>query len=286
MRRLYIISAIVIVLSAMTAAGQGWRGIVPLHSTRADVERLIGSPTESNGLTYSLKTEQVTIYYSTSRCIKGWPHGWDVSPDVVIKIDAYQKMKLKVDQSGIDLRSFTKSENVRLGVFDYTDKNSGVSIGVKADGEVEVVQYYPSIKDDYLLCPDAVARKREVESGESAYLRPYLHYFDVSPKEELVRLEFFAEKWGRDSPQSNIYIIGYGGPEACPDEGTNRARRARDLLIQRFKIPSTRITAVHGGGNLAVWVELFVVPPGSPRPLSNPDFVPTFGKLKNCAPAP
>jgi len=268
----------------MPAVGQGWRGIEPLHSTRADVERLIGSPTESNGLTYSLKTEQVTIYYSTHRCINGWPHGWDVSPDVVIKIDAYQKMKLKVDQLGVDLRSYTKSENPQLGGSDYTDKNSGVSIGVKADGDVEVVQYYPSIKDDYLLCPDATARKREIESGESAYLRPYLSYFDVSLKEEMIRLEFFAEKWERDSPQSNVYIIGYGGREACPDEGLNRARRARDFLIQRFKIPSARITAVDGGSNLAVWVELFIVPPGGPRPLSNPDSVPTSEKLRNCAP--
>jgi len=247
---------VVILVSAITALAQGWRGIVPLHSTRSDVERLVGSPTESNGLTYSLKTEQVTIYYSTSRCIKGWPYGWDVAPDVVIGITAFQKMKLKVDQLGIDLTSYTKSENAETGRSGYTDKNAGVSIGLKPDGDIDVIEYGPSAKDDYLLCPDAAARKREIERGESAHLRPSLYYFDLSPKEEMVRLEFFAEKWERDSPQSNIYVIGYGGREACPDEGINRAKRARDLLIKLLRIPSERIVALDGGRNLAVWVEL------------------------------
>src|SRR5688572_31602729 len=45
---------------------QGWRGIVPLHSTREDVERLVGPPM-SNGITYDLRNERVTIGYSEDR---------------------------------------------------------------------------------------------------------------------------------------------------------------------------------------------------------------------------
>jgi hypothetical protein len=44
-----------------TSQAQGWRGIVPLHSTRQDVEKIIGQPTESNGITYDLQSERVSI---------------------------------------------------------------------------------------------------------------------------------------------------------------------------------------------------------------------------------
>ena len=52
---------------------QGWRGIVPLHSTRADVERLVGSPMTPNGITYDLKNERVNVVYSDGGCAKGQP---------------------------------------------------------------------------------------------------------------------------------------------------------------------------------------------------------------------
>jgi hypothetical protein len=44
-----------------TAFAQGWRGIGPLHSTRADVERLLGPPKQSHRSfsSYETKTEEV-----------------------------------------------------------------------------------------------------------------------------------------------------------------------------------------------------------------------------------
>lgn len=39
---------------------KGWHGVVPLHSTRAEVERLLGAPKESRGVasTYETKEEK------------------------------------------------------------------------------------------------------------------------------------------------------------------------------------------------------------------------------------
>lgn len=267
---------------ATVCYAQGWRGIVPLHSTREDVERLIGRPTESNGITYDLKTERVSIFYSDSACVKGWPYGWNVKRGVVVDILVYLQTRVTLAQLGIDLKNYTKTTNVQMGGADYTNKNDGISIGVKDNEEVEVIQYRPSAKDKSLLCPDAAAREREIERGESASLRPVLYYYDVSPKEEAVRLEVFRDQLKKYPPQSKIYIIGYGGREACPDEGINRAKRARNYLVRSLRVPSTRITVMDGGRNSAVWVELFVVPPGGPRPLSEPDIHPQSAKIKNC----
>jgi len=57
--------AIVGLLSiSSTGYAQGWRGIVPLHSTRKDVERLIGGPMQPGGMTYDLEEGRVNVTYS------------------------------------------------------------------------------------------------------------------------------------------------------------------------------------------------------------------------------
>ena len=53
---------------------KGWRGIVPLHSTRADVEQLLGPPDRKGNkpvVSYDLEKEQVTIIYSREPCSTG-----------------------------------------------------------------------------------------------------------------------------------------------------------------------------------------------------------------------
>jgi hypothetical protein len=281
--RRFICGLVLIPVSAGIALGQGWRGIVPLHSTRADVERLIGAPTESNGITYDLKTERVSIYYSSSACVKGWPHGWNVPPGVVINIVVFPQVKLTLAQLGINVTGFAKSTNARIGITDYTNEHDGVSIGVRANGDVEVIQYQPSAKDKGLLCPDALAREREIKTGAASNLAPLLYYFDVTPKEEAVRLEFFADQLKKYPPESMVYIIGYGGRDACANEGINRANRARAYLLQRpQQVAGRRIITVDGGRNSSVWVELYIVPTGGPRPLSTPDIHPELAKNKNC----
>lgn len=48
---------------------KGWRGIVPLHSTRADVIRLLGPPNLDGDL-YDLDNKTVHIEYSDGPCEK------------------------------------------------------------------------------------------------------------------------------------------------------------------------------------------------------------------------
>jgi hypothetical protein len=263
--------------------GQGWRGIIPLHSTRDDVERVIGRPTEANGITYDLKTERVSIFYSGRPCVKGWPYGWNVPRDVVIKIVIYPKTRLTLDQLGIDMKNYIKTRNAQLGGTDYTNKDAGTSVGLKENGEVEVIQHEPSANDKNLLCPDAAEREREIESGQSAYITPILYYFDVSPKEESVRLEFFADQLKKYPLKSKIYIIGYASAEECANKGGIRADRVKEHLIKKLRVDGRRIDTIDGGRNSAVWIELYVIRPGDPRPLSTPDINPTLANNENCS---
>jgi hypothetical protein len=272
-------------VDASACYGQGWRGIVPLRSTRQDVERAIGRPTESNGITYNLKDERVSIFYSSSPCVTGWPYGWNVAPDVVTKIVVYPQVKVTVAELGINTIDYTRTQNSRLGGVDYTNKEIGISIGVNNNGDVDVVQYEPSLKDKgLLLCPDAALRQQEIESGQSAYIVPITHYSNLSRKEEATRMGFFAEQVKKYPVNSKIYIIGYADPKECEDEATNRINRVKNRLASHLRIDPDRIDTINGGRKNAVWTELYVVRPGGPRPLATPEISPASVTRVNCTP--
>lgn len=104
MRR-YLLGIIAILLAfclPTIAQAKAWRGIVPLHSTRADVERLLGEPATSSLVAkcrcfYDLGDETVTILYANGLgCAEpeerdGRVGGWNLPRDTVIEIDLYFK---------------------------------------------------------------------------------------------------------------------------------------------------------------------------------------------------
>src|SRR5258705_2334459 len=75
------------------ANAKEWRKIVPLQSTRADVERLLGPAEQPYGVDYELKDGVISIVYSTGPCEKGSPGGWNVPEGVVISFSFSAKRK-------------------------------------------------------------------------------------------------------------------------------------------------------------------------------------------------
>src|SRR5207253_5644285 len=68
MNRLGIIAACwLLILSATSSSARSWHGIVPLHSTRDDVRKLLGKPTRPGDLfeDYDLPHYSVSILYAT-----------------------------------------------------------------------------------------------------------------------------------------------------------------------------------------------------------------------------
>src|SRR3954464_4038317 len=92
-----------IFLTANLCFGKEWRGIIPLHSTRADVERLIGLPTSPGGSEYSLKDEHVVILYSGRPCEKDKRDGLNVAPDTVLTITVSPRKEQTISNLNLDL---------------------------------------------------------------------------------------------------------------------------------------------------------------------------------------
>lgn len=74
---------LVILTKSHCANGQDWRQIVPLKSTRADVERLLGPTKELYFAVYQLKPGSLFIEYSSGPCSPERKGGWNVPRDVV-----------------------------------------------------------------------------------------------------------------------------------------------------------------------------------------------------------
>src|SRR5687767_1862723 len=85
------VCAIWLMLAGSVATGKEWRGIVPLKSTRADVERLLGvSKRSSDSISYyKLTTEIVVFHFQKEPCEsegEKFGYGWNVPPGTVTSI--------------------------------------------------------------------------------------------------------------------------------------------------------------------------------------------------------
>src|SRR5258708_6268781 len=83
-------------------AADGWRGLTPLHSTRSDVESLLGRGAGEDGQAYYLPDVNVFFVYSSTGCKSG--EKWDIPQGTVLRIIVYPKptprwSDLKVDKS-------------------------------------------------------------------------------------------------------------------------------------------------------------------------------------------
>src|SRR5688500_11007327 len=90
--------------SVQDEKAKGWRGLVPLHATRRDVEGLLGAPKTAGGSTYESDNQYIYVEYSDGPCEKGWPYGWNVEKDTVTSIWVNAKESvfladLKIDES-------------------------------------------------------------------------------------------------------------------------------------------------------------------------------------------
>lgn len=128
----------------------GWRGIVPLKSTRADVEQILGPPTDKSGLSY-LPNRSVKVQYSVRPC----DSGWDVAPDTVIAFSIYVDPMIPLADLHLDLTKYKKMHGDAdvSDHFYYADEERGFAISVR-DGMINRYIYEPTNRDKSRRCAD------------------------------------------------------------------------------------------------------------------------------------
>ena len=138
---------------------QQWREIVPLHSTRADVERLLGPSDGKVQGTYKFENEVVTIQYSEDPCNKDNHQDWNVPPDTVINITVSPRSGILFADMPIDKTKLKKEEDPRSSYISYINEEEGITYVVSVIGTIAYVNYGPKAKDNHLRCPLTSAKQ-------------------------------------------------------------------------------------------------------------------------------
>lgn len=263
---------------AVVAVSQakGWRGFVPLQSTRTEVERILGAPKESRRFasTYETKDERVVVYYSAGQCKESQSNDWNVPRDTVVSITVHPNAKLLVDDLKLDKMKYERVADYHVqGVVYYFSKEDGVRISARLfekEGEfVDSITYEPTPEDSYLRCTATSKRQTSENEGESL-IRKFDEYSDISVEDEKARLDNFAIYLLKNGPQFKGYIIVYAERGARLGEANAHAKWAKDYLVNVRSVAATRIITIDGGCRDRLEVELYALPRSMSRPNPNP----------------
>jgi hypothetical protein len=263
-------------LTVAGAEAKGWRGIVPLHSTRADVERLLGPPTEKlsdYSVLYRTGTETVIINYARGLpCGIGEKYGqWRVPRDTVESILITPKMGSPLSKLSIDESNYKKSSGGhRPQDIYFTNERDGESLRVFMNDVMEIT-YSPAASDEHLRCAGTTGSSPNNCKGLA--LPAFTTYEEISLAQERQRLDNFVIAL-REQPGRTGYIIAYGGRRSRIREAAMRAQRARIYLIRTRNFPPPQLKMIDGGYRERASVELHVVPPGGCPPTATPTIDP------------
>jgi hypothetical protein len=155
-----ILSTCMLISSAASVQSKDWRGITPMKSTHADVERLLGSPVANIGYErYELSEETVEVEYVHYPCDLKPPKGCLIAPPVcalppntVLSITTTLRRPFPMSDMHLDLSKFEKvpDEHHTGRYFGYFDREKGFSVRVY-DGAVIGYGYHPTKEDQKLF---------------------------------------------------------------------------------------------------------------------------------------
>jgi hypothetical protein len=142
---------VVLLAHAAPAAAKPWRGVVPLSSTRADVERLLGQPKHKGDgwRFYDLRDEAAVVWFADGRC-DDWGIKWNVPEGTVTHVGVVPKRRVRV--SALLDPSKAETENKTRDYAVYRDKRTGI-IAEAQSGHVVVATFKPGRADSSRRCP-------------------------------------------------------------------------------------------------------------------------------------
>ncbi|HZI88656.1 MAG TPA: hypothetical protein VFD48_17615 [Pyrinomonadaceae bacterium] len=122
----------VVEMHADSAKRNVWRGIRPLHSTRADVEKILGQPKrQSLDQTYAYETteEQIDVLYSEGPCSSSVVGQWNVPADTVLRVTIYPLTNILIPNLRLDRNKYSRGPAPHIpNWFFWVNRDEGVII--------------------------------------------------------------------------------------------------------------------------------------------------------------
>jgi hypothetical protein len=138
------------------APAKSWHGIIPLHSTRADVARALGKPRIGGGHIELFESEagHVQVIYARRPCEMGLPAdwgNWNVPADTVVSISISLNQLLPLADLKIRNLKRLKWYTDKYGATYYHDARRGIEYQVEGH-LVTAISYGPGAQDRRLRC--------------------------------------------------------------------------------------------------------------------------------------
>ena len=241
---------------------RGWNGIVPLHSTRADVERVLGRSEDPCNCIYKTKSESVHVEYGEGTC-NGFPPGWNVPRGTVLLITVRSSNQPKITDLHIDLNRYVKFYD-DAGFTYYASRETGVKYEVSHDGTVTGVSYIASASDAHLRWSGFPP-----EDASTVRYKHFDEYSKVAVTDESARLDNFAAELENNQDFTG-YVIAYAGRRARAKEAEANSNQIKNYLVRKRGVDANRVVVIDGGHREESSIELYVVPRSLPPPIPTP----------------
>jgi len=218
---------------ATVCVAKEWRGIVPLKSTRADVERLLGEPKQKSSFAYYYRFhDELAVVWFQSRPCDQCGLGWHVPVETVTTIGVIPLLAQAPKPS--DIEGF-KSEVTDGGFVYYTNEVDGLTVET-LKGKVTSLQYEPEKRLEHLWCVpgDCIVD----------FSRNFDEYSLLSWEDEKARLDNFGIRLKEEMGRGVIVVSGPN--EAQRAKLLNHAVRARKHL-ETIGLEPQRILIADGG---------------------------------------
>jgi hypothetical protein len=272
------IFACVVVLTPRPANGRPWKGIVPLHSTRADVDRILG-PASGEDSNYDIDGQRVEIKYSSQGCQEGLPGGWNVPANTVVSISVSSAKEIKLADVLVSGTNYDRIYGVHTPqMIDYVDVQEGVRFATN-DGSVQTTTFFATQADDKKLRCGEYKYAAPVPAGAKNKFEqyPFDSYGRIDFEDAEARLDSFQvelQNLNEGAPRYRGFIIVYAGRSAQAGEASTIATCYRNyLLTVRDAVPDN-VIAADGGYRDQFTVELYIMPNDAFPPLLMPTVSP------------
>jgi hypothetical protein len=280
LHRAFYCGCLLLILGVVSEA-KDWRGIIPLHSTREDVEKLLGPahPPPSDGSwfytlhegrsIYHLDEGEVYIVFTNGKDPKWVDCSGRVPSGTVLSIQVTLKKELTLRDLHLDegsLKKFDPSSPPGIGYEGYIDDEGGIVVRT-FKGKVDQINYIAA-KTDRHLCPTSYE-----EPEQSIRLLVHYHskideYGNIPFSDEKARLDNFAITL-QEAPELTGYVIAYGGRRARVGVARERVERAKNYLFTRRQIEAGRVVTIDGGFREQLTIELHLAKKEQP-PTASP----------------